>query len=427
MTDERTGRELTPRPEEPASAVTPREPQLPAPADDRFSAGERAHTVGLTEERATKIVKQSGNARMVAFLGTLFLVLFIPIYWLYDIGLPVVGVDGRLADEAQNQQVTDISRGYALFLANCARCHGDSGQGGIGPILNDQGKLYNTVTAAGAPGPGHLNPNYLQNVLEVGGRYVCGDPHSIMPVWQQPGGPLNYRQVQEIIEWITASSAITFTYAPPAAEGGGGATAPPPTLIAGWRDPSYTPPPGATPVPACWKGDDTNGTIVLPSLGPVAKPGTAANPREIDVEGTDQIKWVDPTSGQQISQLAVVPGEVIAFKIDVNSAVAHSFHIGLASELSSATEPSDLPGLAQFANGTETYTYTVPQAVPANSQFACTVAGHYASGMHVDLVPLPAGASGSPAPSAAPGESAAPPQASPAPSAAAPQPSAAPS
>jgi Cytochrome C oxidase, cbb3-type, subunit III len=408
MTNDSTGRELTPRPEEPNSAVAPREPQVPAPVGERFAAGEQVHTVGLTEERAAKIVKQSGNARMVAFLGALFLVLFIPIYWLYDIGIPVVGVDGRLADEAANQQVTDISRGYALFLANCARCHGDSGQGGIGPVLNDQGKLYNTVTAAGAPGPGHLNPNYIQNVLTVGGRYVCGDPHSLMPVWLQPGGPLNYRQVQEIIEWITASSDISFTYQPAAAEAGPGASVPAPTLITGWRDPAYTPPPDATPVPACWKGDSTGAGAALPSLAAVAVAGTADHPREIDVEGTDQLKWVDAASGQQISQLAVVPGEVIQFKVDVNSAVAHSFHIGAASDLSAATEPNDLPGLPQFANGTQTYTYTVPATVAANTQFACTVPGHYQSGMHVDLIPVTGGAAVSPGASGAAGESAAP-------------------
>ena len=195
---------------------------------------------------------------MVAFLGVLFLVLFIPIYWLYDIGLPVIGDRGRLADEAQQQQVTDVSQGYALFLANCARCHGTNGEGGIGPPLNDQGKLYNTVTAAGAPGPGHLNPNYLNNVLTVGGRYVCGDPNSIMPVWAQPNGPLNYRQISEIIAWITASKDVDVHLC-----AGGrrrrrrchGAAADDGT---GWRDPSYTPPPDATPVPACWQGDNGN-------------------------------------------------------------------------------------------------------------------------------------------------------------------------
>src|SRR3990172_13332221 len=115
MSDERTGRGLVPRPDEPAGAVTPREPALPAPSSEvgeRFAAGEQAHTVGLTEERAAQIVRQSGNARMVAFLGALVLVLFIPLYWLYDIGLPVLGVQGRLEAGAEQQYVTDVSRGY---------------------------------------------------------------------------------------------------------------------------------------------------------------------------------------------------------------------------------------------------------------------------------------------------------------------------
>jgi mono/diheme cytochrome c family protein/uncharacterized cupredoxin-like copper-binding protein len=419
MTDERTGRELTPRPEEPASAVTPRESQLPAHAPegaaDRFYAGDKAHSVGLTEERAAKVVKQSGNARMVAFLVVLLVVLFIPVYWLYDIGLPVVGVQGRLADEAEQQQVTDISRGYALFLANCARCHGNNGEGGVGPALNDQGKLYNTVTAAGLAGPGHLNPNYLQNVLEVGGRYVCGDPNSVMPVWQQPNGPLNYRQVQEIIAWITASKDVTFVYAP-VVEGGGGATAPPPETVTGWRDPAYTPPPDATPVPACWRGDTTGGGSTTPTAAPVTNPGTADSPREIDVEGTDQLKWVDPATGQQLTELAVVPGEVINFKVDVNSAVAHNVHID-GADLATAPEHNDLPGLDTFANSTQTFTWTVPADLGTDPQFACTVPGHYQSGMHVTLVPQQGGASsGSPAPSAAPAESAAPgPSAAPSP------------
>ena len=35
-------------------------------------------------------------------------------------------------------------------------------------------------------GTGHLNPVYLGRVLEVGGRYVCGDPKSLMPAWLAP-------------------------------------------------------------------------------------------------------------------------------------------------------------------------------------------------------------------------------------------------
>src|SRR5690349_11668865 len=216
MSDQNTGRDLVPRPED-SGAVAPREAQVPTnttQAAVRFSAGEQAHTVGLTEERATQIVKQSGNARMIAFLAALLIVLFIPLYWLYDIGLPVVGFGGRLGDTTQVQYVTDVSRGYALFLANCARCHGPEGKGGVGPPLNDQAKLYNALTSTGASGGGHLNPDYIRSVLTEGGRIVCGDPNSVMPAWLQPKGPLNYKEVEDIIAFITASKDTKFTYQP---------------------------------------------------------------------------------------------------------------------------------------------------------------------------------------------------------------------
>jgi cytochrome c len=78
--------------------------------------------------------------------------------------------------------VTSIERGYNVYQANCARCHGPTGlgledpqaaaKGYIGPPLNKQEKLFQ-----------HLNVGYLQNVLAVGGRYVCGNAKSQMPVW----------------------------------------------------------------------------------------------------------------------------------------------------------------------------------------------------------------------------------------------------
>jgi mono/diheme cytochrome c family protein len=404
MTDERTGRELTPRPDEEPSAITPREPALPLPSTapvERFYAGDQAHTVGLTEERAAQVVRQSGNARMVAFLGVLLLVLFIPIYWLYDIGLPFIGVGGRLDSEAQTQYVTDVKRGYALFLANCARCHGDQGQGGIGPPLNDQGKLYQAVTAAGNPGPGHFNPTYLQNVLNVGGRYVCGDPKSVMPAWLEPAGPLNYREVREIITFILASKDVTWVYVPEHAETGD-ATPAPSMNVQGWRDPNYTLPPDATPVPDCWRAPA--GTAAPSTPAPIESPGTAENPRLIELHGTEAPRWVD-ASGAQLTTLAVVDGEVIEFRIVNDSQVVpHNFHIGAAAELATAPQENDLPGVDTFTGdaGPQTFTYTVAN-LPQQPQFACTVSGHYSS-MSGNIVLTTAGggggASGSPAPSA---------------------------
>jgi mono/diheme cytochrome c family protein len=186
MTDERTGRELTPRDPEGDQIVVRERVQPQSP--ERFYAGDNAHVVGLTEERAAQIVRQSGNARSVAFLFTLIMVLFIPLYWFYDLGIPAIAGTSRLDAEKDAQHITDVSRGYELYINNCATCHGAEGKGGVGPPLNDQAKLYNAVKPDGGAGTGHLNPNYLQRVLEVGGRYVCGDPNSIMPAWLQPRG-----------------------------------------------------------------------------------------------------------------------------------------------------------------------------------------------------------------------------------------------
>ena len=138
---------------------------MPAPSGgalgERFSAGAQAHTVGLTEERAAQIVSQSGNARNVAFLAALLVVLFIPVYWFYDIGLPVIGVDGRLAKEAEQP----VGHGRLARLRAVPRQlralprPPNGGRAAVGPPLNDQGKLYNAVTAERPARPGPPQPD----------------------------------------------------------------------------------------------------------------------------------------------------------------------------------------------------------------------------------------------------------------------------
>ena len=124
MSDDRSGRELAPQdPDgEPTaeagdSAVTSA-PEGESRDVERFSAGPRAHTVGLTEERSAQIVRQSGNARNVVFLALLVIALFIPVYWFYESGIPALGTQSRLDAEAEAQYVADVSRGYELYLAN---------------------------------------------------------------------------------------------------------------------------------------------------------------------------------------------------------------------------------------------------------------------------------------------------------------------
>lgn len=384
MSDERTGRELTPRGED--QGLEPRE--AGRTSTERFYAGDRAHTVLLTEERAAQVVRQSGNARNIAFLATLLIVLFIPLYWFWDIGFAPFGVEARQKQEADAQYVTDVSRGYALFLANCARCHSTDGKsgdgkGGIGPPLNDQAKLYNVLTSDGGPGKGHLNPNYLHAVLREGGRYVCGDANSLMPAWQIPNGPLNYREIEELIAFITASSDRQFQYQPGHPEGGG--TAPPPVTVTPWRDPSFSPAPGATPVPACWRNPSGQIGGAAPGAGasaaPITSPGTPDAPRVIKLDETPTLQ-ITAEGGAPVPAIPVKKGETVRFEVTNTAGFPHNFYVGPKGALE-ANDRATAKGIPDFPSGTQTFDYTFTDGAP-DLQFACIVPGHYPT-MHGDF------------------------------------------
>jgi mono/diheme cytochrome c family protein/plastocyanin len=238
-----------------------RPPSEPVPSRpvERFTAPRQVRAIGgLTAERAAKIVRQSGDARWVAFLGVAVVALFVILYYFYELGVPILNSTPRLQSEEDRQQVVSVERGYNLYEANCARCHGVNGEGGIGPVLNDQAKLFS-----------HLNEQYLHNVLTVGGRYVCGNAKSLMPVWADTnGGPLNYLQIEDIIAFIRAPSTQEFVEHDPALNepviGPDGKV----ETFKGWLDPSFKPEPSSTPYPDCWSGTAGGSQAPSASLGP---------------------------------------------------------------------------------------------------------------------------------------------------------------
>jgi mono/diheme cytochrome c family protein/uncharacterized cupredoxin-like copper-binding protein len=366
--DQRTGKELTPREDDGRIAPVTSGDQIDV---ERFSAGPRAHAVGLTEERAAQVIKQSGGARSTAFLVVLIIALFIPVYWFYDLGVSALGMDGRMEKTKQTQYVTDVARGYELFINNCATCHGSAGLGNVGPPLNNQDKLYNAMTADGKPGTGHLNPNYLLKVLSVGGRYVCGDAKSLMPAWLAPAGPLNYRQIEELISFLTASTDTTFEYPP---EGSHSTDAK--REVAGWRDPAYEPAAGAPTPPACWR--NPSGQIGGSSTGstgtaaPIDNPGTAAEPRVIKLQATGALQFTDE-AGTQLKDIPVKAGEVVKFEVDNTAGFSHNFHIGTDADLT-GNAPT-LVGIPDWPTGVQTFDWTVPAS--GELKFGCTVPGHY--------------------------------------------------
>ena len=324
----------------------PREPAEVTPAE-RFTAPPQAHTIGLSAERAAKIVRQSGSSRWVAFLVVSLIAIFVIGYFFYELGVPGIEGSSRMEKETAAQQVTDVERGAALYTANCSRCHGDAGQGGIGPVLNEQAKLLT-----------HLTPQYLETVLTVGGRFICGDPNSLMLAWLEPKGPLNYRQLEELIAFIRAPSTLTYT----TEDLETGET----TEHTGWRDESYTMPAGATPVPACWKdafGGGGGSATPAPSGAPTAAPSDGAGRRDRDAQ--DHARPGSPSTRTPSRSRPTRPSR----------SCSPTTTRGSPTTWPSTRAPPPGPAVwtGEIFNGVETRTYDVP-ALPAGTYgFVCTV------------------------------------------------------
>ena len=332
------------------------EKQLPVPSEKastpvpRLSSPSQIQTRGLTADRAAKIVNQSGSSRMAALLGIAIVTLFIIVYAFYDQGLPGVTGSSRLDAAKREQYLETVKRGYNLFEANCARCHGAQGQGGIGPVLNDQGKLL-----------AHLTPQYLLNVLTVGGRYICGDANSLMGVWSDTnGGPMNYREIEELIAWVRATNTDTVEVRDPAT----GEM----VEVTGWRDVAYAPAADATPVPACWKDAFAVSPTPTGSATPMPSGGTGE---------TYQISAVNPIGFEQSSftTAAGVPFTIVFS--NNNAGVPHN----VAIHVGTATGAEVFKG--EIFAGIGTRTYNVPALTAGTYAFICTVHSNMAGKLTV--------------------------------------------
>lgn len=340
-------------PEDRLPAPRPSSPS-PVPAD-RFSAPASAHRSDLTPERAGRIVRQSANARWVGFLAVTIVVLFVMGYYFYELGVPGGLTEARLDAATTELQVVAVERGYNLYQANCAQCHGADGEGGKGPALNRQDKLY-----------AHLNPEYLRNILNAGGRYACGNPATIMPVWANTGsppGPLNYRDIANLIAFIRAEKGEPYRVLDPALFE---PVVDPATgeekTFEGWVDPAYEPAPGATPYPACWSDEFAAPTTssAPPASSAPGEPGASQAPAgTVLKEAALNIAFVNGS----LEAPADVP-----FQIEFDNQDAGIPH---NIEIKDAGGATVFKG--EIISGVAKVTYDIPALPPGTYPFICTV------------------------------------------------------
>ena len=63
-------------------------PPAEVDAADRFTAAPSIRKIEFGPERAAQVVRQSANARWVGFLAVVVVILFVSIYWFYELGAP---------------------------------------------------------------------------------------------------------------------------------------------------------------------------------------------------------------------------------------------------------------------------------------------------------------------------------------------------
>ena len=346
MTDTPGHEPAGPEPE-PGQRLPATRPQAEVAPVERFTSPPSIRAVELTPERAAQVVRQSSNARWIGFLAVVVVILFVALYWFYELGAPLGLTEPRLQAEITAQQITMVERGYNVYQANCARCHGKQGEGGIGPVLNKQDKLFS-----------HLNENYIRNVLTVGGRYVCGDPKSLMPVWAdtgKPPGPLNYRQIDELVAFLLANNDQTFIVRDehlldPKKDPITGKV----LTFTGWRDPNYKPDAGATPYPDCWKSEFSSGS----SASPAAAASTDPNAKVVTVTAQN-IAFTTTT-------VTAPAGAAFTLSFDNEDAsIPHDVQIKDASG-AQVFKTDVFPGVAKRD-------YPVPALKAGSYPFACTV------------------------------------------------------
>jgi mono/diheme cytochrome c family protein len=96
----------------------------------------------------------------------------------------------RLALAAEQFTEERVTHGEEIFIAQCASCHGASGEGGIGPALNDRQVLKTTFD------------DVFFSVIR------SGVPGTQMPAWSVDfGGPLTDEDVRDVVVFMRAWEA----------------------------------------------------------------------------------------------------------------------------------------------------------------------------------------------------------------------------
>jgi mono/diheme cytochrome c family protein len=114
--------------------------------------------------------------------GLAIMAIMVAIFPLYRIYEPSARADARDLQEASL-----VEQGGAIYSLNCASCHGQEGEGGIGPALNSQQFLTFAVDR------------------QISGLIAVGVPGTQMGAYSLDfGGPFTSEQIEAITTFLRA-------------------------------------------------------------------------------------------------------------------------------------------------------------------------------------------------------------------------------
>jgi uncharacterized cupredoxin-like copper-binding protein len=96
--------------------------------------------------------------------------------------------------------------------------------------------------------------------------------------------------------------------------------------------------------------------------------------RVIDIIATAEPRFTD-TSGAQVADIPVTPGETITFRLDNTAGFPHNFYIGTDEQLAVFSGTTDT-GIPNWEGGVQEVTWVVPDDI-TGLKFGCTFPGHY--------------------------------------------------
>ena len=99
----------------------------------------------------------------------------------------------RAPDQEEWTAEQSVERGALLFANNCRTCHGNRGEGGVGPALNKAAFQDQDPILLQA------NRDLLRRTLQ------CGRAGTLMPAWlKDNGGALSAIQIEHLVNFLTA-------------------------------------------------------------------------------------------------------------------------------------------------------------------------------------------------------------------------------